>query len=391
MLRITDALVWTGGDKAAPADILIDNDRIKAIVAPGATPAGEQVMSLAGCTVLPGLINAHVHLTMDGSPNPTVTSRADGPFGAAYKAVAAAEKTLRAGVTTVRDMGASGFMDIALRKAVAAGTVRGPRMLVSGECICMTGGHGWDGGCEVDGPDEARRGARRQLKAGADVIKIMATGGVMTPGVEPGSPQLTEEEMRAAVEEAHKAGKRTATHAQGTTGIKNAIRAGLDSIEHGIFLDDEAIQMMLDRGVYLVPTLVAPYHIVRGGIEAGIPAFAVEKSKRVIDSHVASFDKARRAGVKIAAGTDAGTPLNAHGTLALEIELMVKAGMPVVDALHAATSVAAACLGLEDRIGTIEPGKYADLLAVKGDPLADPSALYNVAAVWQGGVLVHQA
>lgn len=391
MLRITGASVWTGGNTAGRADILIENDRIHAIVTPGTPAEGEQILNLAGCTVMPGLVNAHVHLTLDGSPDPNASVHRDGMYGTAYKAAAAAEKTLRAGVTTIRDLGAPDGMDIALRKAIAAGTVLGPRMLASGKCICMTGGHGWDGGFEADGPDEARKGARQQLKAGADVIKLMATGGVMTPGVEPGSPQLTEEEMRAAIEEAHKAGKRTATHAQGTTGIKNAIRAGIDSIEHGIFLDDETIQMMVDRGVYLVATLVAPYHIVRGGIEAGIPAYAVEKSKRVIDSHVASFDKARRAGVKIAAGTDAGTPLNAHGTLALEVELMVKAGMPVVDALRAATLTSAACLGLEDQIGSITAGKYADLLAVKGDPLADPAALYSVAAVLKGGKLVHQA
>lgn len=391
MLRVTGASVWTGGQAAVPADILIDGERIHSIVSPGAAVAGEEVLTLTGCTVLPGLINAHVHLALDGGPDPNSSSFRDGLYGAAYKAVAAAERTLRAGVTTVRDLGAPGGMDIALRKAIEAGTLPGPRMLVAGESICMTGGHGWTTGCEVDGPDEARKGARRQLKAGADVIKLMATGGVMTPGVEPGSPQLTEEEMRAAIEEAHKAGKRTATHAQGTTGIKNAIRAGIDSIEHGIFLDDEAIEMMLARGVYLVPTLVAPYHIVRGGVEAGIPAYAVEKAKRVIDSHLTSFDKARRAGVKIAAGTDAGTPLNPHGTLALEIELMVKAGMPVADALHAATDVAADCLGLADRIGSIAPGKYADLLAVRGDPLSDPSALYNVAAVLKGGALVHRA
>jgi imidazolonepropionase-like amidohydrolase len=199
---------------------------------------------------------------------------------------------------------------------------------------------------------------------------------------------MNEDELRAAIEEAHNAGKRSATHAQGTRGIQNAVRAGVDSVEHGIFLDDETIQMMLDRGTYLVPTLVAPYHIVRGGIEAGIPAFAVEKAKRVADSHVQSFIKAMRAGVKIAAGTDAGTPLNSHDNFVLELELMVKAGMPIVDALRAATSVNAELLDVADRLGTITAGKLADLLIVRGNPLTDLTALRNVVDVMKGGAVV---
>jgi imidazolonepropionase-like amidohydrolase len=388
MLRITGASVWTGGDSVSPADILIEGDRIKAIVAPAAANPGEQVLDYSGCTVLPGLINAHCHLTMDGGPNPDATAKRDGVLLTAYKAAAHARMALFSGVTMVRDLGASEGIDLALRKAINDGVVVGPRMLAAARCICMTGGHGWDGGCEVDGPDEARKGARLQLRAGADVVKVMATGGVMTPGVEPGSPQMNEDELRAAIEEAHNAGKRAATHAQGTRGIQNAVRAGVDSVEHGIFLDDETIQMMLDRGTYLVPTLVAPYHIVRGGIEAGIPAFAVEKAKRVADSHVQSFIKAMRAGVKIAAGTDAGTPLNSHDNFVLELELMVKAGMPIVNALRAATSVNAELLDVADRLGTIAAGKLADLLIVRGNPLTDLTALRNVVDVMKGGAVI---
>ncbi len=202
----------------------------------------------------------------------------------------------------------------------------------------------------------------------------------MTPGVEPGSAQLTIEEMRAAVEEAHKAGRKTATHAQGTQGIKNAILAGLDSIEHGIFLDDEVVGMMVERGVALVPTLVAPYHIVRGGVEAGIPEYAVEKSKRVIDAHVASFKLALKAGVTIAMGTDCGTPLNQPGLNALELELMVKAGMTPLQALSASTSVAAHVC---DRplVGTLAKGMLADIIVIQGNVALDVTILQNKANI----------
>ncbi|MCL2548974.1 MAG: amidohydrolase family protein, partial [Symbiobacteriaceae bacterium] len=268
-------------------------------------------------------------------------------------------------------------IDLALQKAQKAGFAGGARIITCGPCLTMTGGHGWMGGTEVDGCDEARKAARVNLKKGVELIKIMATGGVMTPGVEPGSAQLTEEEIRAAVEEAHKAGRKTATHAQGSQGIKNALRAGIDSIEHGFYLDDEILEMMLANGTALVPTLVAPFHIVEGGLAAGIPAYAVEKANRCAEDHLESFRRALAKGIKIGMGTDAGTPLNRHGENALELQKFVDNGMSNLQALLCATKVAAEVCDRAASLGTIEVGKLADLLIVEGDPLTDISLLVS--------------
>jgi imidazolonepropionase-like amidohydrolase len=298
------------------------------------------------------------------------------------------KKLLKSGVTFFRDMGGYEYIDIELKKSVNEGFIEGPEFLVSGKVLTMTGGHGYLMGRECDGVDEVRKAAREQLKAGADVIKIMATGGVMTPGVEPGSPQLTKEEIQAAVEEAHKAGRKTAAHAQGTTGIKNAVMAGIDSVEHGIFLDDEVIEMMVEKGVYLVPTLVAPYFIIEYGEEGGIPAYVVEKSKRVMESHLESFRKAYKAGVKIAMGTDAGTPFNYHDKSAYELKLMVEAGMKPMDAIVSSTKVAAELLGIEKDYGTLEQGKVADFIVLKDNPLENIETLLQVERVYKKGKLV---
>jgi imidazolonepropionase-like amidohydrolase len=289
-------------------------------------------------------------------------------------------------------MGTQNYVDLVAEKARREGLFVGARIITCGPCLTMTGGHGWMGGLEVDGCDEVRKAARKNIKQGVDLIKIMATGGVMTPGVEPGSPQLTEEEMRAGIEEAHKAGRKTASHAQGVTGIKNVIRAGIDSIEHGFYLDDEAIEMMLKRGVALVPTLVAPFHIIEGGLTAGIAAYAVEKATRCYQDHLESFKRAHKAGVKIAMGTDAGTPLNRHGANALEIVKMVEHGMSNIEALLAATKVAADVCDRADLLGTITIGKLADILVIEGNPLQDITILQQsekIKLVIQEGKVAH--
>jgi imidazolonepropionase-like amidohydrolase len=280
---------------------------------------------------------------------------------------------------------------MALRDAFARGEFPGPRLLCAGKLITMTGGHGWPIGRQADGADEVRKAVREQLRAGADVIKLMATGGVLTPGVEPGAAQLTEDELRAGIEEAHRADRRTASHAQGTTGVKNAIRAGIDSIEHGIYLDDEAVEMMRDRGVVLVPTLAAPYQIVVAGEARGIPAYAVEKSRRVMEAHFDSFKRAVAAGVTIAAGNDGGTPFNPAHDLVTELRLMITHGMSAVEALRTAGHGSAVALGLADEIGTVQAGKQADLLVVDGDPLADIAALGWPWLVIKGGQVAYRA
>ncbi len=288
-----------------------------------------------------------------------------------------------------------------MKKAIDGGLYEGPRMQVSGPIISITGGHGDshlapevivdpDIRAVVDSPDEARKAARKHLKYGVDLIKMAATGGVLSDGTEPGAQQLSYEEMKAAIDEAKKLGKNSAAHAQGTRGIKEAIRAGITSIEHGCFLDDEAIAMMLENGTYLVPTLCAPHHIAEHGIEGGIPEYGVRKTRQVMGSHVQSFKDAYKAGVKIAMGTDAATPFNYHGKNAFELQLMVEAGMKPMDAILTTTKNAADLMGWQDQVGTVDSGKYADIVAVDGNPLEDIKVLQDVKFVMKGGVVIRQ-
>ena len=280
------------------ATVLVKDGKILKIAQNGMNiPKDTQTIPLNGQTLLPGFIDAHIHICMDGSPDPVAAGLTESPTITTLKAAESARRTLMAGVTTVRDMGGKDGIDFGLRQAIDSGLIPGPRMLISGRLICMTGGHGWQIGLEANGPDEVRKAAREQIKAGVDIVKLMATGGVLTPAVEPGSEQLTEEELRAGVEEAHKAGKKTATHAMGTRGIQNALRAGIDSIEHGVYLDDETVSMMMERNIPFIPTISALYNIETKGIEAGIPAFAVEKTLKVKPFHLESIRMAREAGV----------------------------------------------------------------------------------------------
>jgi imidazolonepropionase-like amidohydrolase len=389
-----DGPVVTGtGEILANASVLVENNKIVKIASGDIKiPSGATKIPLKGRTLLPGFIDSHVHLCIDGSPDPLSTTLNESQTATTLKAARFARQTLMAGVTTIRDMGGRYGIDLGIRDAINSGMIAGPRMLASGQLICMTGGHGWQIGLEANGPDEVRRAAREQIKAGADIIKLMATGGVMTPSVEPGSEQFTGEEMQAGVEEAHKAGKKTATHAMGTRGILNALKAGIDSIEHGVFLDEESVNLMVKRRVPLVPTVSALYHIATKGVEAGIPEYAVEKTLAVKPHHLESIRLARETGVPIAMGTDAGTPFNLHGDNLHEIKLLVEwCGFSPMAAIEAATRVASEALGLDDQIGTIEEGKLADLVVTTGNPLDDIDLLCNpenIDLVMQGGNLV---
>ena len=389
-----DGPVFVGDGRVLDkASVLVEDGKITK-VAQGEMSLGDNVqkISLEGGMLLPGLIDCHVHLALDGSPDPLLRTMDLSIPANTLMAAELARLTLYGGVTTVRDLGAPHGVDFALRDSIASGQTPGPRMLASGRVICMTGGHGWQmDACEADGPHEVRKAARQQIKAGADQVKLMATGGVMTPGVEPGAAQLTEEELRAGIEEAHKAGRKTATHAQGSQGIMNAVKAGIDSIEHGFFLTEEIVDLMIQKGVAFVPTVSAIHYIVENGVEAGIPAFAVEKAQRIQKAHKQSIMLAHDAGVMIGMGTDAGTPFNLHGNNASELALMAELGFSASDVICSATGVAARVLGLEDSLGVIEEGKLADLIVVQGDPLADVSLLNDPAqlrVIMQGGRLI---
>ena len=397
MLFTNARLIDGCGMQREAAWLLVEDGRISAVghagePLPAAARHGPpEVHDLSGCSLLPGLIDAHVHLTADGSPDLAAQMVRDPPGIAALKMANNARATLRAGFTTVRDLGGRGHVNLHVRDALRNGIVLGTSVLSAGHVICMTGGHGHFMGLESDGVEAVRRSVRGELKAGVDVVKFISTGGVLTRGVDPSSYQLNLDEIIAGVEEAHKAGRKTATHAQGTTGIEFAVRAGIDSIEHGYYLTPGIVEEMVKRGTFLVLTITSLTNIIEPGEAGGIPAWAVEKARRVMESAQKSHAMARACGVKIAMGTDAGTPYNLHGNNAEELEQMAKAGFSPMEAIVAATGSAADLLGLNDRVGTLSPGKQADLLVVRGNPLQDISLLRRrecLAAVYQAGVLV---
>lgn len=374
------------------ADVVCRAGRIESLGSAGAT--GRQ-LDCTGKFIVPGLIDCHVHITASGIPTELNAAAGESLPLRAWKAAGYARQTLMAGVTTVRDLGAADQLNIHLAGAVATGLLPGPRILPAGMGVTMTGGHGHGFiAVEADGPDAIRRAVREQLRAGAGAIKLFASGGVMTPGVDPRSPSLTEDELRAGVEEAHKAFRVVGAHAQATDAIKNAIRAGVDSVEHGVWLDDEAIALMKERGTYLVATYTAPWQIAHRGVEAGIPPYMVEKAWQVLESHECSIRAAIAAGVRIAMGTDQGTPMNHPGENAQETIRLASLGLSPAAALLASTAWAADLLRLDAETGRIRAGLAADLLVLDADPLVDIGILANqsaIRAVVQAGLPVRHS
>jgi imidazolonepropionase-like amidohydrolase len=385
----------TRGQLVAPAVLVIAGDRIRSVGASD-VPAGARTIDLGDLTLLPGLIDAHTHLTMDISGDWVTRSVRELPADAALRGARNARLTLLAGFTTVRDVGAGGFADISLMNAIDAGMVIGPRMIPSAHPIGITGGHcdetGWAPGVNelswkqgvADGVDEVVKAVRYQIKHGAKVIKVCATAGVLSFDATLGAQQLSDEELRAIVQEANRHGLKVAAHAHGTEGIKAAVRAGVASIEHGSMLDDEAIGLMRRNGTYLVPTayLLSTFHF------DSMPPPIAAKARQVIPLAQESHRRAIRAGVKIALGTDAA--VYPHGDNARELATYVDYGMRPADALRAATVNAADLLGVTDR-AVIAAGKLADLIAVRGNPLEDVKTVQQVLWVMKGGVVVKEA
>ncbi|MGI9310710.1 MAG: amidohydrolase family protein [bacterium] len=347
------------------------------------------VVDTAGATVLPGLTDCHVHLCYQGSADPVATLSKQSDADIAVIALRNAQHSLRRGITGLRDCGGKNYLEFAARDAIRKGLFVGPTIHAAGRMICMTGGHGNQHGRVADGRDEVVKAVREQIHANCDLIKIMATGGVMTPGVNPEDAHYSAEEIAAGIAESRRFGKRSASHAQGTEGILNAVRGGIDSIEHGIFMDDDCVREMIAGGIYLVPTISAIQNILRHA-DAGIPDYVVAKTRRVEQVHRDSLRAYYQAGGKIAMGTDAGTPFNLHGDNARELAYMVDYGMSAQDAL------AAACFGGADLMGdggrgVLAEGAAADLLVVNADPLADIAMAADRAnhrAVYKDGVLV---
>lgn len=381
-----------GGDPIANGAVLVKGNKIEAVgrKAELTLPDAKiEMIDAQGGTILPGLIDTHVHVTFDGID---LVAQMNKPYSLVYyEAADNLKRTLMAGITSVRDAGGA---DLGMKTAVSKNIIPGPRMQISITVLSITGGHadgllpsginleffattpGRPAGI-VDGVEEVRKKVREILRAGADIIKVCSTGGVLSPTDHPEFTQFTPEELEVMVQEAaYRRGVKVMAHAQGVEGVKNAIRAGIHSIEHGIFLDDEAIELMLERGTYLVPTLLAPIAVIEQAEGAGMPDYAIQKARETIEIHSESIGRAYGAGVNIAMGTDAG--VMKHGTNLRELGLMCNIGMSPMESIVATTKVAAACLGWQDKVGTLESGKLADVIVAKSDPLADITSLEDV-------------
>lgn len=390
------------GSIVSNAMVVVSGNMIVAAGSNLAVPPGAQVIDLGDATILPGFIDSHVHLTEESSDNWYRDFQQDQlrmPAEQAHYAAMYARRELEAGFTTVRNVGASDYQDIGLRNAINAGVTVGPRMLVSGYAIGATGGHSDDYPFPADrvaprgprlgicnGADECRAAVRFQIKYGADLIKFMPSGGVLSLSDPVDAPELSQGEMNAIVEEAHNWGRKVAAHCHGDIAGKMAVNAGVDSIEHGSFLTPATLTLMKEKGVYLVPTLLAGEYT--GGKLERFPEVIQVKAKAAFGARSEMFRNAMKIGVRIAFGTD--SAVSPHGINAQEFGLMTQLGMSPVNALRSGTTVAAALLGMSDKIGSLEKGKFADLVAVPGNPLTDIHQTEHVTFVMKDGAVIRK-
>jgi len=383
--------------------LVVAGDRIRSVEVAGfAVPEGATVVDLSADYVLPGLIDCHTHLGARADKYDPINSFLETPFTSAYASVNNARATLRAGFTTVRDVGSMPFQAVDLRNAINAGEIEGPRMVASGPILSITGGHGdlnnyspevrvglypeKRGFSIADGPEQIRQTVREQVKYGVDVIKISASGGVLSKGDQPGAPQYTEEELKMAADTAHMLGRKIAAHAHGAVSIKMAIEAGIDSIEHASLVDDEGIRLAKQHGTYFVMDIYDDDYILGKAKDFGIPEEMLVKERGVGKAQRENFRKAWKAGVKMAFGTDAG--VYPHGDNAKQFHYMVMYGMTPAEAIQAATSSAADLIGRAGDVGVLSAGHYADLVAVREDPLLRVEVLERIPLVMKGGVVV---
>ncbi len=359
------------GDHHDNATLLVRGTKISAVGPSNEVkiPKGAVRIDGRGLSIVPGLIDCHVHLCLGGEPDVVATLESEHPSYTLLKSARHAKATIDAGFTTVRDVGSRDHSIFTLKQAIESGVMPGPRIVGAGLAICMIGGHARFIGQEVEGTEQVRKVVAEQVAAGAGVIKIIASGGVLTPGTSPDEAQMTMEELAAAVDAARQAGKRVAAHAHGAAGMKNAITAGVRSIEHATLLDDESGALMKQYGVYMVPTLSALATTAACRPGCGIPESALDKAKAMTKRHRASFKAAHQSGIAIAMGTDAGTPFNYHGDNAQELERMVAFGMTPMEAIVASTATAALLIGIQDSVGTVIKGMEADLVILQGNPL----------------------
>jgi imidazolonepropionase-like amidohydrolase len=383
VLRAPRLLDGTGAPPVDDAALVLAGGRVAYAGPAGGLPDGSdriEALDFPGATLLPGLIDAHVHLVASGGPD----LAADVPRTEAERMLAAvvnARRQLEAGVTLVRDLGSPGAEAVLVGRAVESGTIPGPRVVASGPAVTMTGGHIPYLGRVTDGVEAMRAAVRANLALGARCIKVVATGGVLTQGVDPREPAYTQAELDALVDEAHRLGLTVAAHAIGGGGVVAALRAGVDSIEHGMFLDERAIELFLETGARLSATFLAPHGILSG---PSVPAWIKDRARPAGEAQTRSFRAAVAAGVPAVAGTDAGTPDNPHGGVAREVAFMAEAGLDVLLAVKAATGEAADLLGVDDR-GVLRKGAAADVLVAAGDVAADLTALQHPLAVFQDG------